>query len=177
MTSGFTRAAIALHWLTVLLMAFAFGLGLSLAWLKVPEPLKLPMFLSHEWLGVAILGVALVRLIWRRRHPPPPPLPGPAWQHLVATLVHAGIYGLLIATPVVGWIASTALGFPVVWLGVIPLPDFGRNMDLGWQALWVHRRLAWALGILIAMHVGAALMHHLVFRDDTLRRMAPWLRR
>jgi cytochrome b561 len=172
----YTPVAIALHWLTVLAMAFVFGLGLSLAWLNPAETVKPAMFVSHEWIGVTILGLALIRLVWRRLHPPPPPLPGPAWQHRVAETVHIAIYTLMLVVPALGYVASTALGFPVVWMGVLPLPDFGKNEALGWQALWVHRRLAWVLGGLIGMHVGAALFHHLIQRDETLSRMVPWLR-
>ncbi len=176
MTATYRPVAIILHWVTVLMMAFVFGLGLSLAWLDPPQQIKPAMFVSHEWIGVVILGLALARLVWRVRNPPPPPLPGPAWQHRVAETVHWAIYALLIAVPLLGYVASTALGFPVVWLGILPLPDFGKNMDLGWGALWVHRRLAWLLGGLIGMHVGAALFHHLIQRDATLTRMIPWLK-
>jgi cytochrome b561 len=77
--------------------------------------------------------------------------------------------------PVTGWIMSSALNLPVVYLGIIPIPSpLGVNRALGEAMKLVHLSLAITLLILVAIHVLAAIYHHVALRDDVLRRMLPW---
>lgn len=69
---------------------------------------------------------------------------------------------------------SSAKGFPVVFLGVLPLPDLvAKDVGLGDALQRVHETLNYALLGLVALHVAAALKHHLIDRDATLHRMLP----
>jgi cytochrome b561 len=77
--------------------------------------------------------------------------------------------------PVTGWIMSSALNLPVVYLGLVPIPSpFGVDRALGEAMKVVHLSLAVVLLVLVAIHISAALYHHFVWRDDVLRRMLPW---
>jgi len=85
------------------------------------------------------------------------------------------LYAILIVMPVTGWIMSSALNLPVVYLGLVHIPSpFGVDSALGETMKVVHLSLAVALLVLVTIHVLAALYHHRVLRDDVLRRMLPW---
>ena len=165
--------AITLHWLLALLILGSLSLGLYMADLPL-TPLRLKLFNWHKWAGMTILLLSALRLLWRLGHRPPPHLPMPAWQERAAHATHGTLYLLFFAVPVAGWAYSSASGFPVVLFGVLPLPDWvpvSRPLAAAFKA--AHEVLAWALALLIALHVGAALKHHFIDRDALLRRMWP----
>jgi cytochrome b561 len=97
----------------------------------------------------------------------------PRWMVLAAHLNHAGIYALLLTAPILGFLATNAFGFPLTWYGLIgPIPSpVGKNVPLAEILLPIHRGMVWTLAAMLAMHIPAALFHHFVRRDDTLRRM------
>ena len=101
-------------------------------------------------------------------------MPAPAWQQRAAHLTHGALYLLFFAVPLVGWAYSSAAGFPIVWFGVLPLPDFVSPDKALAEAIkpW-HRALAWALAALVGLHVAAALKHHFIDRNGLLKRMLP----
>jgi cytochrome b561 len=69
---------------------------------------------------------------------------------------------------------SSASGFPVVWFGVLQIPDLvGKDRELAEVLKLVHRSLAYGLGLVVVMHIAAALKHHFVDRDDVLQRILP----
>jgi cytochrome b561 len=69
---------------------------------------------------------------------------------------------------------SSAKGFQTLYFGVLPIPDLlGKDKDLGDLLRDVHATLNFLLAAVVAGHVGAALKHHLIDRDDVLRRMLP----
>ena len=83
-----------------------------------------------------------------------------------------------IIIPISGWLMSSAMGFQTVWFGVLPLPDLvGKNKVLADQLHEVHENLNYGLLLLLLAHVGGALKHHFIERDDGLARMIPFLRR
>ena len=169
----YTRVAIGLHWLMALMIAGSLGVGLTMARLPL-SPTRLLLYNGHKWAGVLILTLAALRLLWRLSHRPPalPPMPG--WQHAAARGSHAAMYLLFFAVPLLGWAYSSAAGFPVVLFGVLPLPDW-VPVDRGLASAlkpW-HGRLAWLLGLLVLLHVAAALKHQLVDRDGLINRMLP----
>ena len=171
--SKYTPPAIALHWLLALALLMSFAVGLYMADLPF-SPQRLKLYNWHKWAGMTILALSLARLLWRLTHRPPADLPMPAWQARASHLTHAGLYLLFFAVPLVGWAYSSAAGFPVVWFGVLPLPDFVPVDKALAEAIkpW-HGALAWALAALAALHVAAALKHHFVDRDGLLARMSP----
>ncbi|MCI0754183.1 cytochrome b [Teichococcus vastitatis] len=170
----YTRTARWLHWITVAAVLSLAVLGLWIGRFEpADEAFKLRLYNIHESLGLTLLLLTLARLAWRRRHPPPPVHPPlPPVLHGVAFANHAALYALLIAQPVVGFLATNAWGFPLVAWGVIPVPSpIGRSE--AWAPVlsaW-HEMLALALVLLVALHASAALWHHFGRRDDTLRRM------
>ncbi|MGL4995295.1 MAG: cytochrome b, partial [Deefgea sp.] len=74
------------------------------------------------------------------------------------------------------WLMSSAKGYPVVFWGVVPLPDLiGKNEDLGNILSQIHEILAYGLLALIVMHIAGSLKHYIIDKDGTLARMLPFL--
>jgi len=173
---SYTTIAVALHWLVALCIFGAFSLGLYMHELPL-SPTKLRLYSYHKWAGVTIFLLALIRLSWRATHPaPPPPDHVPPWQRIAAQAVHHLLYVLIIAIPLTGWLMSSAKGFQTVWFGVLPLPDLlDKNKEVGDALELVHKSLNFSMAALVGAHIGAAIKHHLVDRDEILARMLPFL--
>jgi cytochrome b561 len=162
------------HWLTALAVFGMIGLG----WYMADLPLgaaKLELYGLHKSIGVLILVATVARVGWRSRQPGPGALPSHAsWEHLSAKGTHLALYTCLIGLPLTGWVASSGAGFPVSVFGLFTLPNLvGPDPALQKGAAEVHSWMAWTMVGLIALHILGALKHHVVDKDDTLRRMAP----
>jgi cytochrome b561 len=170
----YTRTAMLLHWLIAVLILGLFGLGIYMADLPL-SPQKLKFYSYHKWAGITVLLLALVRIVWRLGHKPPPlPVSQPQWQQMAAHAGHGLLYVLLLAAPLTGWLMSSALGFSVVWFGVLPLPDLiDKNKELGETLKLVHRFLNYGFLALVIGHALAAIKHQWLDRDGTLSRMLP----
>lgn len=173
----YTGVAIALHWLIAAAILCTFLLGQYMTGLEL-SPAKLKLYSYHKWIGITIFLLVLARIAWRLRHAPPAPPPGmPAWQHRAASAAHALLYALTLAIPLSGWLMSSASGFQVVYLGAIPIPDLlARDKATAEQLRQLHEALNWLMAAVVVLHVAAALKHHVVDRDDVLRRMLPFLK-
>ena len=174
MNQIYTCTAVVLHWLIAALIIATFPLGLYMSDLPL-SPHKLQLYSYHKWIGIIILSLVLLRVLWRLGHRPPTMLAGMArWQEISAQLVHLGLYALMLAVPLSGWLMSSALGFPVVLFGVLPLPDLiAANKATGELLKTVHEVLNYTLLSLVLLHVLAALHHHFILHDATLRRILP----
>jgi len=169
----YSGVAIALHWAIAVLIFAGFPLGLYMHDLPL-SPAKLRLFSYHKWIGITVLGLGLARLLWRLGHRPPPEVPMPAWQARAASCAHVLLYVLMFAVPLSGWLMSSALGFKVVWLGVLPLPDLvGKEKALGDTLKIVHEILSKALMAVVLLHFLAALEHQFKRRDGLIDRMLP----
>jgi cytochrome b561 len=172
---GYGAVAIALHWLLAVLLCVLMALG----WFMVALPdagfdtRKVMLILYHKEIGLAAFVGGLARLAWRLANPLPSLPAGTGYgQEVAARFVHLAFYGLMVALPVSGWLMSSAAAIPVSWFGYFDLPDVvAPNEALFRRLIDVHRWLGWALAALLCLHAGAALVHHFVLRDDTLRKM------
>ena len=171
---GYGGVAKSLHWFMALLLLGMLALGLYMHDLPL-SPDKLELFSWHKWGGVTLFLLVLVRLAWRLAHRPPPlPLAMPPAQAFAAHAGHALLYVLMLAIPLSGWLMSSAKGFQTVWFGILPIPDLlERDKALGALLTQVHEMLNVAFMVLLAVHIGAALKHHFIDRDDILQRMLP----
>lgn len=159
-----------LHWLSAALLAGAFGLAWSFDALGPGETAG-RLVTIHRSVGLTILGITALRLAWRGFHPLPPLPRGPAWEHWLARAVQTGLYGALLAQPLLGWAASGAQGDSVSLLGLVPLPDLvDPDPDRADALFALHKTLGFALLGLVAFHVAGAARHG-VRRDGVLRRM------
>lgn len=165
--------AMLLHWVLALAIIGAFSMGLYMA--DLPFSLtRLKLYNWHKWAGVTILALSALRLLWRLTHRPPADLPMPAWQAFGAHAVHGLLYLAFFAVPLSGWAYSSAAGFPVVWFGVLPLPDFvSPDKALAESLKAAHKFIAYGLAALVLAHLGAVVKHVLIDRDGLLKRMLP----
>jgi cytochrome b561 len=176
-TSGYTRTAIALHWIIFIMVTCSWVLGQFMSGLPF-SPQKLRYVSWHKWSGVTIFALALIRVLWRV-YRPAPPLPDSLslLQRRAAVAVHALLYVLLLVIPVTGWLYSSAAGVPTVWLGLVQLPDLLQKDKALADALRdLHAGLNWTLLALVLGHAAFALKHHFIDHDDVLGRMIPFLK-
>lgn len=166
-----------LHWFTAALIVFLFLLGLTMTALPLSE-LRLNMVTWHKWLGLTLLGLIAFRLIWRLATSQPE-LKNPAIPHMMETAAKAGhlaLYLLLLMTPMLGWLYSSAAGFEIVLFETFRLPDLvNKNKELADQLALYHEIAAWSLIALVAGHIGAVIIHHKRYHDPILKRMKPSL--
>ena len=174
---GYGSVAKFLHWSIVILIIAQYVI-IEAAEEMADGPGKLETIALHKSTGMLVFGLALVRIAWRflnGRNPPPVPMPRA--QRLAAAAGHGLLYVLILAQPLTGWLMSSAAGYPTSFFGLFEFPMLGAE-DHGAQEFYeeVHEALFGAIVAVAALHVLAALYHHLLLKDDTLRRMLPFVR-
>ena len=173
--NSYGAAAIALHWLMAAILIALIVVGLYMV--QLPDvgfdTTKIRLILYHKEVGILVLALVMLRLAWRVTNALPRLIEDlPDWQKIAARFVHLCFYGLMFALPITGWLMSSAAGFPVSLFGLFYLPDLIPYDDyLSQVFIAVHKWLGYALIPLIIVHAGAALRHHFVLKDDTLRKM------
>lgn len=165
-------AIITLHWLTLALMVGVYALIQLHDVLPKGSDARALVKAWHETLGVTVFAVVLVRLPLRLALGVPPALAStPRWQHLLASAMHWALYGLLIAAPILGYLSLNAKGTPVPFFG-LHMPAFiGPDKLLAGNLKDIHETMGTLGYWLIGGHAAAALAHHYLMHDDTLRRM------
>ena len=163
------------HWLTVLLVAIMFPLGIIMserAEENIWDATTNTMFSTHKLLGFIILLLIICRLTYRLVHGAPDDEPTlEPWQKLVSHLTHWALYGLLLLVPLVGWFGVQL--FPALDVfGWFSLPAVVSPNEKAAEFVFeIHEVAAFALLFLIAMHIGAALFHYFIRKDGVLNRM------
>lgn len=167
-------AAKAFHWLTAAAIFCVVPLGIAMTNAS-PGATQNQLYDLHRSFGALILGLAALRLLWRLFSPPPPLVDGlPRWQQLAARGTHCALYVLLFAVPLMGWAGTSAFRAPIVVFGLFELPPIApQNRDLSAVLLDTHEILVFTLCAVLALHIAAALHHHFIRKDATLRRMLP----
>ncbi len=175
----YSRWSITLHWLmAVLLVGTAATMELKGVYAK-NSPERDLLKSMHFLLGLSVFALVWLRLLARALGPTPPIVPAPpAWQGMLGELMHLALYGLMIALPVLGWLTLSAKGAPVALPGGVGLPLLPLAVDKETAHLIkdFHETGATVGYVLVALHAAAALAHHYVQRDNTLRRMLPGAR-
>jgi cytochrome b561 len=171
----YSSAQKALHWTIAVLIVVMVPVGISMAEILGDGPVKNTFYEVHKSFGIVIFSLALIRIGVRLRRGAPPLVPGlPAWQRAAAYGSHYAMYILIILVPLAGWSGASACCAPVnvFWTVPVTLPISG-GMEVAEGIFRVHRALALTLTGIVLIHVSAALHHHFVRRDATLRRMLP----
>lgn len=170
----FGLVAIGLHWLVALLVIGLLAVGLIMEEME-SSATKLQLYGLHKSFGATVLFLMGLRLAWKLSNVQPDfvatmkPI-----EKTAARLAYLVLYILLFAMPMSGWLMSSAAGRPVSVFGLFTLPDF-VGKDPEWREFFgeCHEIAAYALMGLIALHVLAALKHHFIHKDATLRKMLP----
>ncbi|PJK11644.1 cytochrome B [Lysobacteraceae bacterium NML120232] len=161
------------HWSIVVLLLVQGIVALLMD--SFPREMRSTVMMLHKSTGVLILLLAIARVAWRLLSKAPPALPEvSAANRLLAHLGHLALYLLLFAVPLSGFLMSAYGGRAVDFYGLFTLPTFvATNESLGEVMHQIHEPLFFALVLLAAAHMAAALYHHFVKRDATLTRMLP----
>lgn len=160
-----------LHWVIALLMVTAIGLGLYME-SQPYSPTIGKIYGIHKSLGVLILGLVFIRVFARLQNRVAPLGTLPKWQKIAAHLSHKGLYFFMFLMPLSGWGMSSAGGFKVSFFNLFTLPPLvEKNRELARTLSDVHTFAGWAVIGLISLHILAALYHHFVLKNDTLKRM------
>ena len=163
------------HWLMVPLILCLFVLGLLMTELPVSQ-LTLTLYAWHKWIGITVLAFVVFRLAWRfvSLSPKNEATQVPSFIHLLAKVGHIGLYLLLVLIPLVGWLRSSTAGFEIVLFEVLPVPNLmGKDEALSKTLALLHKIGAFALLFLLCGHIGAVVLHHKVWQDRILQKMAP----
>ena len=183
--STYSSVAIGLHWLIAALMLT--NIGLAWYFTQLHGEAEVAPLALHKSIGITVLLLTLIRIAWRLANKPPP-LPDhmARWERWAARGTHYLFYILMLGMPLSGWAMVSASPLikvhPTVLYGVVPWPAFPYgHLDSdtlhGLRKLFqkTHNTLALVAYATIALHVAAALKHHLIDRDDVLTRMLPLL--
>jgi cytochrome b561 len=170
--AGFGAPAIVLHWLTLLLIVAAYATMEFKSLTPRGSPGRALLAAWNYGIGLSVFALVWLRLTNRAVGATPAIVPPPAvWEARLAALVHAALYALMIALPLLGWLTVSARGDPVALLGAALPALVGPDKA---QARWfknLHETLGTIGYVLIGLHAVAALFHHYVRRDNTLRLM------
>lgn len=164
-----------LHWLMAVLVALAYLLIEQRGLFERGTAERAAMMQGHFWTGLVVFALAVWRVVLRRRHGAPPVTPAlERWNALAAGLLHAALYLFLLVMPLLGlataWVDGKALLIPFTDIAIPAL--LPADEELGHTLEELHGTIGEVFYWVIGAHIAAALWHHWVRRDDTLRRMA-----
>ena len=166
----YSLVARTLHWVMAILILFNLWLGIA----HDSLPRDWQVMPVHKSVGLTVLALAIGRLVWRLTHRATP-LPGgmPAWERMVAKTTHYVFYAFMLLLPLSGWIMTSAGGRPLNWFFLFNVPKFAvsKGDPLVGLSGETHEILGYLWIALLVLHVGAALRHHFILKDDVLRRM------
>jgi cytochrome b561 len=165
-----------LHWtMAALILAMLVFGTIMVDWPDGELQTKFALYQWHKSFGFVVLGLLVLRVLWRWVQPVPPLPPGASrFTRRASAWSHGALYALMLLMPVTGYLMSSAntLGVPTVIFGVIEVPHL-VGADARLEALFktMHAWSATALALLVALHVLAALKHGIVSRDGVWTRM------
>lgn len=177
----YSPTARAFHWMTVVVVAIQIPIGFYMVWRGNAtnfDATTNTLYSAHKLAGFCLLWFIVLRLLYRLTHGAPPDEPTLAlWQKAGAHLTHWGLYALLLAVPVLGWLAVSYYGALGTLFGINLPAIAAQNQD---KANLIFKLHSWgAILILLAVtaHLAAALYHHFIRGDGVLRRMLPGLKK
>lgn len=166
-----------LHWLIAAGIIGMIALGWIMEDLSPAD--RYAVIQVHKATGLVILTLVAVRIVWRLvNRVPDLPNHMPVHERLLAHATHYGLYALMVAQPLSGWIMASASSLPIGEVyGLFGIPDLmATSESVEDTANSLHSAFAWAIIALLVLHIAGALKHHIIQRDNVLRRMLPFAR-
>lgn len=170
-SARFGAISIVNHWVIAVLIIGMLVFGLYIDSLG-RGPQQLALLQTHKAIGVIVLVLAAWRVLWRIVQGFPNEVAQmPRWQRVSARVVHIALLTAILVMPIAGYVTSSTGGHPISMFRLFNMPALPKNEAVSAAAATVHSVVAYILIVLICLHVAAALKHHLVDRDATLKRM------
>lgn len=162
-----------IHWIMAVAILIAIPGGVIMGKLP-PGQMQNNVYDLHKSLGVLVLVLALIRIALKRRDGVPAPATGvEPWQTMAATSVHHALYALMVIVPVLGFVANSFYGAAIPFFWLFTIPTFTpHNEEIAGAIFSMHTALAILFGILLAVHIGAALYHRFIRKDAVFARMS-----
>lgn len=159
-----------LHWVSVVLVVSTFSIGFYLETLSWGIE-KFNLVDIHASIGCVIVSLVLLRMLWRLNSPAPKPIVASKIQGFVMYMVHLALLLLLIALFSSGYIMISSGGNPVKLFDIFFMPELQQSSGTAKQFRNLHEIFVWTFIGVLSLHVLAALFHHFIKRDATLRRI------
>lgn len=159
------------HWSVALLIL---GLLIVGFWMgEFDAPFKYEVYGIHKALGMAVLVLGVLRIIWKIVTKSPKSLEShEKWEKVLSKSIHGVLFLLVVAMPLSGWVMSSAGGHPISFFGLFEFPSIvEKNREIGRAANQAHELIAYALLLCVGLHIVGALKHHVIDKDETLKRM------
>jgi cytochrome b561 len=170
-----SRSTIALHWLSALLILVLLGLGWFMVHGDLKASTKFDLYQLHKSLGFLSLVLLLLRFGARLARPSPAAPPAmPRWERRAARATHVAFYVLLLVAALSGWLLVSAaiIAIPTRFFDLFVIPNLvGPDATLSAGMTFLHYLVSRLLIGLLILHIGAALKHHFIDRDDVFLRM------
>jgi cytochrome b561 len=179
----YTRVAVVLHWLIAALIVLNVGLALSADYL--PDDWVRPVIDTHKSTGITVLGLVLLRMLWRASHRPPPlPVGYARWERIASQIAHGVLYALMLLLPLSGWMHDSAwkdaATHPMTLYGLVPWPRIGliEHVDAVTKEHLhdlfgaFHTAFGYVLYGMLALHIAGALKHQWLDHEPELQRMS-----
>lgn len=161
-----------LHWIMALLIITAWMIGYYAVDLPNTNLQKMKLFDLHKSVGMVILMLVIIRLSWRLYNNAPESAVHSKLLRIAANIVHYLLYLFMFIQPISGWLMSSAAGYIPTLFGWYTFPALvAKDPAMVEVYVTIHNTSAQILLWLFILHVSAALTHHFVFKDNTLRRM------
>lgn len=170
----YSHWSISLHWLMLLLIAAVYlCIELRVLYPKGSD-MRTGLKNWHFMLGLSVWLLAVARLWFRLTFKSTIINSSPMlWQEIVSRVVHVLLYLLMFSMPILGWLTINYEGNAVMYFGLrLPLL-VGANESMAETIQMIHEWIGVAGYWLIGIHALAALFHHFVLKDKTLKRMLP----
>lgn len=162
-----------LHWLIAGVMIFLIWLGWYMTGLTYYDPNYYQFIELHKSLGMAILMLLGLKLAWALLSPLPK-LDGGLnkWEYGAAWFTHKILWMMIIFLPLTGYLISTSADAPISFFALFDFPAvMSVSNDLRDMSITAHYYLAYVGAVFVVVHLLAALKHHFINKDDTLRRI------
>ncbi len=166
-----------LHWVTAVMVVYAFSNGLGGSEARVYLPSHDFQRNLHETVGLCVLALVTIRLLWKTVEARPEPVETAPWMHTTRTAVEVALYVLLFAVPLTAVCGTWLEGHRLTLLGgwsipVLPIVSHDTGVTVSRLHTWLGDAIIW-LGV---FHALAALYHHFIQKDTALISMLPaWL--
>lgn len=162
-----------LHWTSALTVFALFGLGFWMVDLGYYDAWYKPAPALHKSIGLSLFALMLLRVVWRKQQIQPEPLlTHSPMERKAGHSMHLILYFLLFAIMLSGYLISTADGRGIEVFEWFEVPGFGSLFENQEDIAGLfHQYAAYCLIGLVVMHGAAALKHHFIDKDHTLKRM------
>lgn len=167
----YNRTLQMIHWLSAIVVIGMFAVGIWMVDLSYYSTWYQEAPHLHKSVGILLAALTIFRIVWKAVTLSPK-IDGAAWEKVSAKLAHGFIYLDLFVLFVSGYLISTEDGRGIDVFNWFSVPGAGALFD-GQSDLagLIHVYAAWTLIGVAVLHALAALKHHFINKDNTLRKM------